>query len=1081
MKLESLGINTKKIPSIRTSSVELETLTSSLDLESQTTKLETTNTKTTNAKTTNTNATNRNVTKPKATKLLRISMATFIIVVLLFFVNTLLASPVKRLDSGIATTWDEISSNYKQVLDLVNSIENKRIFGQLLSADHDFYDTGANVVGTSQLHQQNQYQHQPYVSNGFIGSRIPNLGQGFTYDQPVEGGKPTHLHSGYPIFNLRYAGAFVAGFYDSEGESYISAVPQWTTLQLSTTIDGKNYTLDPSLNSYGEISHYIQTMSLNNGVVTTEFVWLNTLRVKYEVIAHRKHVNLGVVKLSVNNLNDTEVSVIASDILSFATTQRCEFSEVGHDDDGIFISFHPRGARNIHGTIYSILSTNANSKTTKTTDATNVTQEVTFNLNPGDAMTLEKMVGIVTTDFDPKNLVSGSDVMEFAKKTALDHTHDDQIFTSHIDAWASTLEVTPTISFPDDPLLTLASRASLFHLSSNTRPDAQGLTAALGVGGLSSDSYAGMVFWDTDLWMLNGLLPFVPHHAKALVNYRLHLHDQAKANLPSGYHGAVYPWTSGRFGNCTGTGPCMNYEYHINVAIALAAWQIFLSGGGDESYLSNVAMPLMSDAAQFFSDYVQYNQTSGQYTTSDLTDPDEFANHIDNGAYTNAGIAKLMENVVAAATHLGQEIPSIFSNISDNMNLPSTRDNNASIQDIVLEYTGMNNSVAVKQADVIMITYPLDNKLISNEQAVNNMNYYAMKQVSYGPAMTFPIFSIVSATLAESGCASQSYLHKAVQPFLRAPFAQFSEQNNDDYDTNGGFNPAFPFLTGHGGFLQSVLQGLVGLRYDFDIIDGRIERLLTLDPITLPLFPQGVEFGGIHYMNQTISLKIDDKLTVHHQGPTNSNPAFATNITIQLGSRNPKAGTYTLTPGSRLEFPLFEVGAADNSMVQCGNAAFFNITDGVNGDSTFSINDGDNFTHWQSATNGTTKVLVDLKSMKTITGGGINWGDSPPERWSLSSYHGDAQDPQEILASVDFGNDLTSKLWYYRKGDVVDQESVFSKVLKEEVTPSAPWIDAVVIPEVFNTTTFSKEVKSRFLLLEYEGGEGGKLHEVEFW
>lgn len=1073
-----------KFPGYRTNSVDLNTieleLESYTDLDSTNKNLDSTKPSFTNTKTTNTNTPNTKLKTSTKTKLKRTIMATFMILILAFWATTL-ATPVKRLYDN-ATTWDAITLNYNQVMDLVNSVENKKIYGQLLSADYDFYDTASNTVGTAQLHQKNQYQHQPYVSNGYIGSRIPNLGQGFTYDQAIEGASPNHLHNGYPIFNKRYAGAFVAGFFDSEGESYISAVPQWTTLQLTATVDGKNYTLDPSLSSYGDISHYTQTMSLNNGVVTTEFVWLNTLSVKYEIIAHRKNVNLGVIRLQVSNLNDTEVSVTASDILDFSSAQRCEFLEVGEDDDGIYINFHPKGSPTVNGTIYSTLYTNTNftstkreftnAKTTKTIESTNVTQTLNFNLKSGDTIKLDKMVGIVTTDFD-SNLTS---TLDFAKNvvTQKDVAQKD-IFTSHIQAWNETLSVSPTITFPDDPLLTLASRASLFHLTSNTRPDAEGLTAALGVSGLSSDSYAGMVFWDTDLWMLNGILPHVPDHAKALVNYRLHLHDQAKANLPSGYHGAVYPWTSGRFGNCTDTGPCMNYEYHINVAVALAAWEIYLSGGGDESYLENVAMLLMSDAAEFFTDYVKYNQTLGEFTTSDLTDTDEFANHIDNGAYTNAGIAKLMENVVIAANHLGQDIPPIYHNISHNMNIPSTRDTNASAQDIVLEYTDMNNSVAVKQADVIMITYPLDNKLISDEQAINNLNYYAMKQVSYGPAMTFPIFSIVSANIAQSGCASQSYLHKAVQPFLRAPFAQFSEQNNDDMDTNGGFNPAFPFLTGHGGFLQSLLQGLVGLRYDFHVVDDKIERVLTLDPISMPLFPQGIEFGGIHYMNQTLSLKMAENLTIHHNGPTTGE---ATNITINLPSRNPKAGFHTLTPGSTLILPIYEVGAAVNSLTQCGNAAFYNITDGVDGDSIFLVNDGDNFTHWQSAINGTTKVLVDLKLEKSISGGSINWGNLPPKLWSLSLYHGDAEDAQEILGSVDFGNDLTKKLWYYGKGTVVGQETVFLEVLREEVEPTAPWIDTVVVPGVFNTTTFEKEVRSRFLLMEFEGA--GKLYEVEF-
>ena len=91
-------------------------------------------------------------------------------------------------------------------------------------------------------------------------------------------------------------------------------------------------------------------------------------------------------------------------------------------------------------------------------------------------------------------------------------------------------------------------------------------------------------FWDTDLWMLNGILPFAPDHIKSFINYRVHLHQQAIDNVPRGYQGAVYPWTSGRFGNCTGTGPCLDYEYHINMAVAMASWRLYISGAADDTF-----------------------------------------------------------------------------------------------------------------------------------------------------------------------------------------------------------------------------------------------------------------------------------------------------------------------------------------------------------------------------------------------------------------------------------------------------------------------------------------------------------------
>ena len=61
-------------------------------------------------------------------------------------------------------------------------------------------------------------------------------------------------------------------------------------------------------------------------------------------------------------------------------------------------------------------------------------------------------------------------------------------------AWSKIIQDAPLVTFPSDSLLNLGARASIFHLLANTRPNAEGVTGALGVSGLSSDSYGGMVF-----------------------------------------------------------------------------------------------------------------------------------------------------------------------------------------------------------------------------------------------------------------------------------------------------------------------------------------------------------------------------------------------------------------------------------------------------------------------------------------------------------------------------------------------------------------------------------------------------------
>lgn len=986
---------------------------------------------------------------------------------------------------------DDIKLQQQYIQALVNSSVD--VFSQIEggTTQGSFFDSHNNVVGSNFFQELNQYQRQPYVANGYIGSRIPNLGQGFTYDQSEY---YLNNYNGWPLFNQRYLGAFMSGFYNIEAklnltnfpelyangyESVIAAIPQWTTLTLSVELDNQNYTLDPSdMANQGDITDYMQTLSLENGIATTLYTWMDQLHVQYEVLAHRKDIHLGLVRLQVLNLENSPITVVVTDTLDFATAQRCQFVNTTvstpDEESAIGITFQPHELDYINGVIYSRLKADNSTVTTQTNQS--VSQLVSLVIGANQAVEVTKLVGIASTDIDPDSLTTAEDVFSLAKSvvSAAYRKSESYLFTSHVDTWDEILDIgSVNITFPNDTLLTLVSRASLYHLAANTRPQAQGVTAAMGVGGLSSDSYAGMVFWDTDIWMSGGILPFLPEHAKSFVNYRLHTHEQAKENIPTEYngeYGAVYPWTSGRFGNCTSTGPCFDYEYHINVAIAYGAWQLYLSGAGDDEYLKSAAAPLIEDAATFLSSYLaKYNSTYDKYTTHNLTDPDEFANHIDNGAYTNAGIQETLNWAVALCNHFDSNCTSKYQDVLDKgMYLPSS--DNA--DDITLEYSGMNSSIGVKQADVILMSYPLDSNLINEDQATSNLKYYAAKQVTTGPAMTFPIFSAVSAKLSTSGCSSQSYLHRSIQPFLRAPFAQFLEQNNDDFATNGGTHPAFPFMTAHGGILQAVL-GLTGLKFDYTTSSNSsaIQRVLRLDPIALPcLGSGGLEITGIKYMNQTLDIVIGtENFTLRHNGPSYPTGSSPTDIHFYLGSRNSLSNNekvQTLASYEEISIPLYKPAASIiDSISECGDAIFTNITMGSYGDVPQTMNDGDNSTFWQvqnSLTLGL--ILIDLKDYRNLSRGVINWGARPAKSFSLSSLLSNSTDEvvNEIL-DIQTDHKVMHNLQQHFKG-----------IYDEDVAISAPFnstqYDIVELGTQYNISSFSLDAQeARFLLLEVTG------------
>lgn len=101
----------------------------------------------------------------------------------------------------------------------------------------------------------------------------------------------------------------------------------------------------------------------------------------------------------------------------------------------------------------------------------------------------------------------------------------------------------------------------------------------------------------------------------------------------------------------------------------------------------------------------------------------------------------------------------------------------------------MNGSIAVKQADVVLDTFPLNYRNnYTAQDSLNDLEYYAGKQSLAGPGMTYAIFSIVASQVLTSGCASYTYQQYSEHPYARAPWFQFSEQLTDDFATNGGYH-----------------------------------------------------------------------------------------------------------------------------------------------------------------------------------------------------------------------------------------------------------------------------------------------------
>jgi len=332
----------------------------------------------------------------------------------------------------------------------------------------------------------------------------------------------------------------------------------------------------------------------------------------------------------------------------------------------------------------------------------------------------------------------------------------------------------------------------MYHLYSFTR---EGTALSPSPMGLSGLGYNGHVFWDTDLWMFPAVLVLHPELAKSMVEYRFQRLEAAKRNAFSkGYKGAMYPWESAETGVeetpvWALSGP---FEHHITGCVAIAAWNYYCVTQ-DKNWLRDKGWPILSATADFWASRVERNGP-GHYDIKNVVAADEWAENVDNNAFTNAAARANLQFATEAAKLLGIVPEPDWMTVANN--IPILKMENG----VTREHATYNGE-GIKQADVNLLSYPLK-QITDPSQIKKDLEYYESRVPDEGtPAMTQAIFTLLYARLGNKEKAWH-WFKDAYLPNLNPPFRVVAE-------TKGGTNPYF--ATGAGGVLQSVLMGFGGL------------------------------------------------------------------------------------------------------------------------------------------------------------------------------------------------------------------------------------------------------------------------------
>jgi len=591
------------------------------------------------------------------------------------------------------------------------------------------------------------------------------------------------------------------GAFDLYGRGRVSNILKtFNFVNMNLDVDGQR------IDNFKQVSHWQQSLDMKHACLTTRFDYGDKASITYTWYSLRNLPYTALVDVTITARKDIEITpasvMEAPDMLKDVENY---YNEI--DRPHVRISLLTSTAKSPTGKLLMAASNSF------LFDEPHGQEPSVIHEMWDNNMHLEKFKKTLTAGTTYHFAVTGSAVTSAHSDDPLNEAERLTIFAAlqgsrrlvefHNKAWEELWKSDIIIEGDDQTQREI--RLMLYHLYSFAR---EGTSYSLSPMGLSGLGYNGHTFWDTEIWMYPALLLLQPGIAASLMEYRFQRLAAAKHNAAEhGYKGAMFPWESAASGNeetpvWALSGP---FEHHITADVAIAAWNYYCVTQ-DKTWLREKGYPILKETADFWASRVERNGP-GHYDILNVVAADEWAENVDNNAFTNAAAKANLQYATDAARILGHTPDPDWMVVHNNIPILHFEDG------VVKEHAAYHGE-KIKQADVNLLAYPL--KEVTDPTAIRKDLDYYQPRVGEGPAMTHAIFAILYARLGFPDKAYQS-LKEGYTPNLRPPFGVMAE-------TAGGNNPYF--ATGAGGMLQALLNGFGGL----EITPTGIQQLKTKLP-----------------------------------------------------------------------------------------------------------------------------------------------------------------------------------------------------------------------------------------------------------
>jgi len=373
--------------------------------------------------------------------------------------------------------------------------------------------------------------------------------------------------------------------------------------------------------------------------------------------------------------------------------------------------------------------------------------------------------------------------------------------------------------------------------------------ASIGAKTLSGFGYRHHVFWDTEVFMLPLFICTQPDLAARMLDYRWRrLAGARRKAAASGARGARFPWESAH----TGDEVCPTWvenpadpanliriwtgdiELHLNADLAHACLQYWYATGDDE-FMRRQGVEIILDTATYWATAAQL-EDDGFYHFRDVIGPDEYHEHADDSAFTNAMATWHLRVATIMLSWLRQQYPAdaktlcrhlgiddateqLWATVSEKMAPANVCDGVIEQQEGFFDLEDVDFGLArdparncsmqavygigptaktqnLKQPDVLMLAY-MRPEMFDDASLRANYDYYDPRtDHELGSSLGPSISAIIAARVGEQDAA---YAH-----FQRAMRA-------DLHDVRGNGNDGIHGASA-GGVWQAVVFGFAGLR-----------------------------------------------------------------------------------------------------------------------------------------------------------------------------------------------------------------------------------------------------------------------------